>query len=102
MLRRPQTSTLFPYTTLFRSKGSESLHDQHIGWKSLERVLPGGVWFSDSIASRRGTRTRRRPRRHVSHVCRRRRQIGRASCRERVEVAVVAVGLKEKNRREQD
>src|SRR5688572_31031023 len=31
MLRRPPRSTLFPYTTLFRSVGDVHLHDDEVG-----------------------------------------------------------------------
>src|SRR5256885_12057624 len=30
MIRRPPRSTLFPYTTLFRSKGGQELEDVHV------------------------------------------------------------------------
>src|SRR2546430_10284527 len=36
MIRRPPRSTLFPYTTLFRSKG-------HDAWTLIQRYAPG-VW----------------------------------------------------------
>src|SRR3712207_7521317 len=39
MIRRPPRSTLFPYTTLFRSKAKAiSIHDQH----------DGGIWHIDT------------------------------------------------------
>src|SRR5437667_4009388 len=31
MIRRPPRSTLFPYTTLFRSRGAQSLEDAFLG-----------------------------------------------------------------------
>src|SRR5256886_3274658 len=42
MIRRPPRSTLFPYTTLFRSQGLEFLH-QHVeglGDAGFRQVLP--------------------------------------------------------------
>src|SRR3712207_8884734 len=36
MIRRPPRSTLFPYTTLFRSSFGEAAFEQHV-----ERVVPG-------------------------------------------------------------
>src|SRR5260370_31243611 len=57
MIRRPPRSTLFPYTTLFRSiagflcqsehergYGAETCHRQHVLGKRIEpvRILPGG------------------------------------------------------------
>src|SRR5687768_18289447 len=32
MTRRPPRSTLFPYTTLFRSLGAWSVEDMHVAW----------------------------------------------------------------------
>src|SRR2546422_5788463 len=41
MIRRPPRSTLFPYTTLFRSSGAERLDDL----AHLREVLPG-AWVA--------------------------------------------------------
>src|SRR3712207_7297335 len=46
MIRRPPRSTLFPYTTLFRSFGEGSLHFQLLFWyedvyKDTQRIHPG-------------------------------------------------------------
>src|SRR2546425_8311752 len=43
MIRRPPRSTLFPYTTLFRSRRREPgrVHIQH---QSKSDQLPGGTW----------------------------------------------------------
>src|SRR3712207_9523116 len=47
MIRRPPRSTLFPYTTLFRSKAGEMLFDAHRGWgvggRSVVAAMSGGV-----------------------------------------------------------
>src|SRR2546430_5621317 len=37
MIRRPPRSTLFPYTTLFRSSIVERRQVQHVAWLQLER-----------------------------------------------------------------
>src|SRR5215217_8715727 len=39
MIRRPPRSTLFPYTTLFRSRGGaagEAVHSRHLAWRRRE------------------------------------------------------------------
>src|SRR2546426_3411216 len=36
MIRRPPRSTLFPYTTLFRSRSDESCQTQHLATPHLE------------------------------------------------------------------
>src|SRR3712207_7927795 len=44
MIRRPPRSTLFPYTTLFRSGRCRDQDDVHVGGENLGeplRVLPG-------------------------------------------------------------
>src|SRR2546429_4670640 len=38
MIRRPPRSTLFPYTTLFRSRGIWRLHHQFGGVRGRERI----------------------------------------------------------------
>src|SRR2546426_5411116 len=47
MIRRPPRSTLFPYTTLFRSPGSEGLagglRTAELGWPVGDRVLERDV-----------------------------------------------------------
>src|SRR3712207_8391614 len=61
MIRRPPRSTLFPYTTLFRSTGTAQLRSvELIGLdeRSL-RVVHGrevGVVFQDALADRKSTR----------------------------------------------
>src|SRR2546426_5509929 len=43
MIRRPPRSTLFPYTTLFRSHGRESLDPRRVPPQAhCERVAPAG------------------------------------------------------------
>src|SRR2546427_2568551 len=42
MIRRPPRSTLFPYTTLFRSRGAALAHKrQHLGGLALRLGIPG-------------------------------------------------------------
>src|SRR2546423_6646929 len=44
MIRRPPRSTLFPYTTLFRSRSRHLLHAQLQIWRFLAQDLrPGGI-----------------------------------------------------------
>src|SRR2546425_13285756 len=95
MIRRPPRSTLFPYTTLFRSGGGRRSRVAAGAWRLLGAVRQG---------ARRGGRAEADPRRarpvgpaqgEVPDVRQRpggaeravrpvHRQIGRASCRERV------------------
>src|SRR3712207_9023419 len=49
MIRRPPTSTLFPYTTLFRSRtwlspAMQELYSQHIGPDWLDHVTEPQLW----------------------------------------------------------
>src|SRR5256885_4710819 len=41
MIRRPPRSTLFPYTTLFRSRGAKVILDQHDPMPELMRTIFG-------------------------------------------------------------
>src|SRR5687767_15912383 len=91
MTRRPPRSTLFPYTTLFRSpRSGASPH-----WHSLSLSSPpeppgvGGESYRlpTCAADDHGGRGLLRV------------EIGRASCRERVEVSVVVGSLNKKNKR---
>src|SRR3989442_6746602 len=42
MIRRPPRSTLFPYTTLFRSRTEMASFDQHVGRDRDLETGPGG------------------------------------------------------------
>src|SRR5437867_11747339 len=99
MIRRPPRSPPFPYTTLFRSLRSWFACgdlDQRITENGLQdlseidsqanqfQIDPGG---RSRLFAGRGHRTRTMSA-----------EIGRASCRERVEIAVVAGSLKRKGR----
>src|SRR2546427_4362397 len=43
MIRRPPRSTLFPYTTLFRSLGGPGLHDRSVARRALLQQQRGGL-----------------------------------------------------------
>src|SRR5438034_11732155 len=43
MIRRPPRSTLFPYTTLFRSLLHAPLQVHHVGLEVLDRLRDGGA-----------------------------------------------------------
>src|SRR5690242_21570417 len=77
MIRRPPRSTLFPYTTLFRSAGSERVKillnrasDQHlIAPKQIETALGYGIHHTFSICFRSEEHTSELQS-HVNLVCR--------------------------------
>src|SRR5256885_16962748 len=60
MIRRPPRSTLFPYTTLFRSYHETNFsmaYSSHISWQSPESPVPNEVYPSlafDSLFENRG------------------------------------------------
>src|SRR5256885_13504807 len=91
MIRRPPRSTLFPYTTLFRSHPA---HDvlARIGRGHAGRPLRSGGPREVPASQGDGHRTAR-PHRVGTDG-----EIGRASCRERVEISVVAGSLKKKKK----
>src|SRR5438477_5289147 len=66
MMRRPPTSTLFPYTTLFRS--------QPLGGSAGEGTSPAStIWSPTASGSGRGTRSEEHTselQSHVNLVCR--------------------------------
>src|SRR3989449_676201 len=95
MIRRPPRSTLFPYTTLFRSREQcRLLGDGRGGPAHAAACGRGREVF---LACFRHDAPRQAPR-HV-RLLRPRGEIGRASCRGRVEISVVAVSLKKKKLR---
>src|SRR3712207_7713386 len=75
MIRRPPRSTLFPYTTLFRSHGDRS-HVRGGAEQGVARHRAGrrraarGGSFLDRVARlpRRGVRRRRRSEEHTSEL----------------------------------
>src|SRR5260370_32463416 len=83
MIRRPPRSTLFPYTTLFRSTSTAKRHGSAVGF-AVDHDIPGsaartGTMRSKSSAPLRSRRARHRPRSeehtselqsHLNLVCR--------------------------------
>src|SRR3712207_8513699 len=59
MIRRPPRSTLFPYTTLFRSKGRmEQLVNHGTGWIRMEWLVPARALIgfrTEFLTETRGT-----------------------------------------------
>src|SRR5260221_8802997 len=53
MIRRPPRSTLFPYTTLFRSQPERSRHDQH---RARERAHHDAGPYEVVMRDRKSTR----------------------------------------------
>src|SRR2546422_10656656 len=110
MIRRPPRSTLFPYTTLFRSPDGRAVH-------ALDTDASGyGSWLAGRLRLRAELRGRHLPnlslrRRHQRQRAvavygkrrdqerRRGSQIGRASWRGRGEISVGAVSFKKKKNR---
>src|SRR5256885_12529747 len=54
MIRRPPRSTLFPYTTLFRSEGGGGWREISLGVDRHDRRLGRAVEFRDLCERRRG------------------------------------------------
>src|SRR6201989_3689999 len=54
MIRRPPRSTLFPYTTLFRSESSEELHKQFV--ENASKARKDLEAFSTNCLDRKSTR----------------------------------------------
>src|SRR3989442_8629814 len=56
MIRRPPRSTLFPYTTLFRSRAlAKELRDDRI---RVNAVAPGTMKTADNLAQMQGAKVR--------------------------------------------
>src|SRR5256885_12722758 len=68
MIRRPPRSTLFPYTTLFRSVGLIPQLDQAVLLVQLEALVRGGQLGGREVSRRLGSRQHRRPGRGVEQV----------------------------------
>src|SRR2546425_12773712 len=101
MIRRPPRSTLFPYTTLFRSLPGEAAVLPR-GARAVRLAEPADLYAPDRPARRRGE-AHRQGRGHGGGLPRRRGRpdavkIGRAACRERGEISVGAGSLKKKKR----
>src|SRR2546422_5859536 len=54
MIRRPPRSTLFPYTTLFRSVMLHVAHLDRRGVRAQEQVLPGALQIKRVVHRTRG------------------------------------------------
>src|SRR3712207_6875862 len=52
MMRRPPRSTLFPYTTLFRSRGNEGGSVYELGAAGLQQVLTPGQQAGTLVAGK--------------------------------------------------
>src|SRR2546422_11711727 len=89
MIRRPPRSTLFPYTTLFRSLPAQAVED-------VARAVGGGIVDGDELDSQRDAAQARDDARHGVRLV----KIGRASCRERgVDLGGRRIIKKKKNKR---
>src|SRR2546422_8036672 len=53
MIRRPPRSTLFPYTTLFRSVFPQETRLDPLAWRARLRAMPGEVDLSVSVGALR-------------------------------------------------
>src|SRR2546429_9737017 len=99
MIRRPPRSTLFPYTTLFRSMKCERRlilfysfpgGDEVVGGFCRSQVLHihGPIWVQNLGESQLDVRSCSHPHaqsRHTAEILAKiKNEIGRASCRERV------------------
>src|SRR5947208_8012596 len=65
MIRRPPRSTLFPYTTLFRSEISHSFDDQGSQFDAQGRLL--NWWTPEDLAHFRARSDRKSTRLNSSH-----------------------------------
>src|SRR5689334_25405816 len=97
-MRRPQSSTLFPYTTLFRSVGIEGRAAEDLGLTDYGAALRRREEIRHRREGREALRGGEAEGRQGRRSADPRSQIGRASCRERVEISVVAGALKRKRK----
>src|SRR3712207_8525835 len=76
MIRRPPSSTLFPYTTLFRSSSSRALtRGFHNGYRSEQFEARRGLdtqeearWARPGLGARQDGRARQRSEEHTSEL----------------------------------
>src|SRR3712207_7234226 len=61
MIRRPPRSTLFPYTTLFRSRRPLHGEGPHLVPRGRTGGVAAGAWLVAGAADRSGARARRGP-----------------------------------------
>src|SRR5256885_16154653 len=93
MIRRPPRSTLFPYTTLFRSFCLRTCCDFPVGGRAPQCCNGGGPARAAILSQETFDGTKSRAYRQGPGT-----EIGRASCRERGEISVVAGSLKKKKK----
>src|SRR2546426_9929504 len=94
MIRRPPRSTLFPYTTLFRSvKDANGNPVAEVAVTFTPAVGSGSVTGGTQTTNGSGIATVGGWTLSATAGS----KIGRAACRERVEISVVAVSLKKKD-----
>src|SRR2546422_6821127 len=67
MIRRPPRSTLFPYTTLFRSRGDQELRADPVGREHQHRALVAGR-HTHHPAERADLAERERSEEHTSEL----------------------------------
>src|SRR5256885_9838705 len=77
MIRRPPRSTLFPYTTLFRSLGIREGSHQGLTWRASTGSADAGGCASEALMGG-GTTRPRRPRPSQPPASRHSNEIGRA------------------------
>src|SRR2546430_3632749 len=65
MIRRPPRSTLFPYTTLFRSRRRSRRCGRFLRWAPASRTTCGSLWI---CLSRLGRGSQRRSEEHTSEL----------------------------------
>src|SRR5260370_18292022 len=74
MIRRPPRSTLFPYTTLFRSRGRQLLHDVLVADRkrvfAVERDVPREALVGDDAERVRSEEHTSELQSHLNLVCR--------------------------------
>src|SRR2546430_11928407 len=68
MIRRPPRSTLFPYTTLFRSRSRRPRTAPALGLSSTARRSPAGTATLHSGESRTGRSSAKRSEEHTSEL----------------------------------
>src|SRR5256885_13058286 len=68
MIRRPPRSTLFPYTTLFRSVETEVAEEERAGSVAEPGAEPGDEQTEDQEVPQRFVEERRRSEEHTSEL----------------------------------
>src|SRR2546430_4218100 len=68
MIRRPPRSTLFPYTTLFRSELNQKLEQRVADFETLVEVLPIGIAVAEDPQCQQIQLNRARSEEHTSEL----------------------------------